>query len=339
MKTIMKTIKHVWWILLLVGVVTGVIVWRYVYTEYDGDSVWLYVPEGASEDAVHDSLRVVLGNDVGDRVYFLWSHVSDNPSKAHGAYKIESGSAVKDIARRLVRGSQTPISFTFNNVRTLDQLAVRVGDRFECSSEAFLKACDSILPEAGFKKAEYAAAFLPDTYEYYWTARPEQIVGRLLDHRNSFWSDERRAKASSMGLSPVKTATLASIVEEETNNKAERPVVARLYLNRLERGMLLQADPTVKWAVGDFSLRRITGKHLGVDSPYNTYKYKGLPPGPIRIPERATLEAVLDAPRHNYIYMCAKEDFSGAHNFASDFATHKRYAARYQSALNRRNIK
>ncbi|MDE5595777.1 MAG: endolytic transglycosylase MltG, partial [Muribaculaceae bacterium] len=165
------------------------------------------------------------------------------------------------------------------------------------------------------------------------------LVKRLSDIRDKFWNEERRAKAASMGINPVGIATVASIVEEETAKKDERPKVARLYLNRLKRGMLLQADPTVKFAIGDFGLRRIYNTHLTVDSPYNTYKYKGLPPGPIRIPERSTLEAVLDAPAHNYIYMCAKEDFSGYHNFATDIAEHNRNAARYHRALSQRNIR
>ena len=339
MNRIVKIIASVAVALVAVGGIVAFVGWRYINTAYSGEPVWLYIPAGATDAAIRDSLYSTVGSHVGDRAYSIWSHVVENRSKAHGAYRIDAGSTAKDIARRLVRGAETPVSLTFNNVRTLDQLAERVGNRLELSADAFLAACDSVLPAAGFKKPEYTAAFLPDTYEFYWTATPQSVVTRLLDYRNKFWTDERRSHAAAIGLSPVKVATLASIVEEETNNRAERPTVARLYLNRLNRGMLLQADPTVKWAVGDFSLRRITGKHLGVDSPYNTYKYKGLPPGPIRMSERATLEAVLSAPKHDYIYMCAKEDFSGTHNFASDFATHQRNASRYQSALNRRNIK
>ena len=339
MKNIPRIIVRIGMVLVLLGALAGFMAWKYVNAEYRGEAAWLYIPAGASDTAVHDSLQSVLGKSIGGRVYTIWSHVSDNHARAHGAYMIETGSVAKDIARRLVRGAQTPMSFTFNNMRTFGQLADRVGDKFEISASDFMHACDSVLPAAGFKKQEYVAAFLPDTYEFYWTASPEHIVERLLEYRNRFWTDERRSRAASLGLSPVKVATLASIVEEETNNGAERPIVARLYLNRLSKGILLQADPTVKWAVGDFALRRITGKHLGIDSPYNTYKYKGLPPGPIRIPERATLESVLDAPHHDYIYMCAKPDFSGTHNFAVDFAAHQRNAARYQAALNRRNIK
>jgi UPF0755 protein len=259
-------------------------------------------------------------------------------SPTHGAFRIEPGMASYKIAHRLAHNSESPITVTFNNLRTIDQLAVRISNKLELSPDAFKAACDSILSAAGFNHNEFASAFIPNSYDFYWTASPEHVVNTLLTYRNNFWTDNRREKAKSIGLSPIEVTTLASIVEEETAANSERPIVARLYLNRLKRGMRLQADPTVKWAVGDFSLRRITGKHLNVDSPYNTYKYAGLPPGPIRIPEQATIDAVLDAPAHNYIYMCAKADFSGTHNFASDFKTHMQNAAAYQKALNNRKI-
>ena len=171
------------------------------------------------------------------------------------------------------------------------------------------------------------------------TTSAESVVKKMLAHYCNYWSADRREKAKSMGLSPAEVSVVASIVEEETNKKDERPLVARLYLNRIKQGMKLQADPTVKFALGDFSLRRITLKHLYVESPYNTYINKGLPPGPIRIVNKATLDDVLNAPEHKYIYMCAKEDFSGYHNFAEDYATHRSNARRYQAELNRRNIK
>jgi UPF0755 protein len=220
----------------------------------------------------------------------------------------------------------------------MEQLAERVAGKMEWSATDFLLACDTVLPGFGFKKETFAAAFFPDTYEFYWSNEPDKVVKRLLEYRNNYWTEERRAKAKSMGLTPVEVSTIASIVEEETNKRDERPVVARLYLNRLNKGMMLQADPTVKYAVGDFSLRRITRQHLEINSPYNTYKNVGLPPGPIRIVEKTTLDAVLNAPKHNYLYMCAKEDFSGRHNFAADFATHQRNAAKYHAELNRRKI-
>lgn len=305
---------------------------------YQGEKVRIYIPSGTDRAALRDTLVKHLGS-FGDDVIWAYDLRKANIDRAHGSYVIDQGETVKDFSRRLMTGNQTPIRVTFNNIRTLGQLADRVSSKMEWGSDDFLAACDSVLPPKGFTRDQYPAAFLPDTYELFWTASAVDVVKRLSSVRDAFWNDERRARAAAMNLTPVQVATLASIVEEETAKSDERPKVARLYLNRLDRSMLLQADPTVKFALGDFALKRIYNYHLNVDSPYNTYRYAGLPPGPIRIPERATLEAVLDAPSHNYIYMCAKEDFSGYHNFASDLSTHNQNAARYHRALTQRNIR
>ena len=325
-------------ILLAAGASVGLYVYGKVCAHYQGERVRIYVPATADEAALKDSLETRLG-DFGKDVYWTWRMHRADVSRAHGSYVVEPGAKAIDLSRRLRSGRQTPVKVTFNNVRTLDQLAERVAAKMEWGEADFIAACDTVLPTKGFRKSHYPAAFLPDTYEFFWTTPAVDVVKRLSDIRDKFWTDQRRAKAASMGLKPVDVATLASIVEEETVKNDERPKVARLYLNRLDKGMLLQADPTVKFAIGDFGLRRIYNSHLTVDSPYNTYRYKGLPPGPIRIPERSTLEAVLDAPSHKYIYMCAKEDFSGYHNFATDIAEHNRNAARYHKALSQRNIR
>ncbi len=300
---------------------------------------WVYIPAGLDRKAVKDSLKSSLGSSMGTRVYMMWSLMGGTPSGSEGAYRISNGQTALSAARRLSTGRQTPVTVTFKGARTMDLMARRIASQLECSPEEFLAACDRVLPGKGFNKAGYPAAFLPDTYEFYWSASPETVVNRLLEYRDRFWTPERIAKARNLGLSKVEVATVASIIEEETAKRDERPMVARLYLNRVHKGMRLQADPTVKFAVGDFTLRRIRGEHLKYPSPYNTYLHAGLPPGPIRVPEAVSLDAVLDAPDHNYLYMCAKEDFSGYHNFAVDYATHQANARRYQAELNRRNIK
>ncbi len=315
------------------------VIWMLATKKYDRqESVRIYIPRGATTTAVVDTLVTRLGDGFGHRVARLWGLQGGSPKVAEGSYVVDPGARAIDISRRLLHGRQTPVRLTFNNIRTFDQLAARLASRMEFTDDEFAAACDSVLPAMGFGRPGYVAAFIPDTYEFYWNAPAVVVVSRLADFRNRFWTDERRSQASSLGLTPVEVATVASIVEEETAKADERPMVARLYLNRIARRMPLQADPTVKFAVGDFSLRRITGKHLRTPSPYNTYLNPGLPPGPIRVPERATLEAVLSAPAHGYIYMCAKEDFSGRHNFAADYATHLSNARRYQQALDRRNI-
>ncbi len=300
---------------------------------------WIYIPAEATKASVRDSLKSSLGSSMGTRVYVLWRLMGGAPSRSNGAYRVENGQTALGIRRRISTGRQTPVKVTFNSTRTMEAMARRIASQLQCTPGEFLEACDRVLPDKGFTPATYPAAFIPDSYEFYWSASPVNVVKRLLDYRDRFWNEGRLAKASALGLSKVQVATLASIIEEETAKRDERPKVARLYLNRLARGMKLQADPTVKFAVGDFSLRRITGSHLKHVSPYNTYLSAGLPPGPIRIATGAAMDDVLNAPRHDFLYMCAKEDFSGYHNFARDYATHQANARRYQQELNRRNIR
>lgn len=309
------------------------------YTTGSSDGDWVYVPHDATPAQVKDSLKTSLGSSMGTRVYIMWKLMGNSPAKTEGAYRIGFGQTALGIARRMATGRQTPVKVTFNGTRTMSMLADRIASQLQCTPEEFMDACNEVLPDRGFSKAAFPAAFIPDTYEFYWSADPANVVRRLLDYRDSFWTDERQAKAKALGLSKVEVATVASIIEEETAKKDERPMVARLYLNRLKKGMRLQADPTVKFAVGDFTLRRIRGEHLKKSSPYNTYLVSGLPPGPIRVPTAAAMDDVLNAPPHNYLYMCAKEDFSGYHNFAVDYASHQANARRYQQELNRRNIR
>ena len=195
------------------------------------------------------------------------------------------------------------------------------------------------ISKLGFTPETLPALFIPNTYEVYWNMSAEDFMQRMLKEHKAFWNEKRLKQAEAIGLTPIEVATLASIVEEETANQAEKPMVAGLYINRLKKGMLLQADPTVKFSLQEFGLKRILFKHLEVDSPYNTYKYAGLPPGPIRVPSYQGLESVLNYTKHNYIYMCAKEDFSGTHNFAVTSAQHAANARKYQQALNRRGIR
>lgn len=253
------------------------------YTGNDGKSEWIYIPKNISRSAVKDSMKSNLGTSMGTRVYIIWKLIGGNVENSQGAYKVSPGQSALGISRRIALGRQTPVEVRFNGTRTMQQLSQRIAAQLQCSPEEFLDACEEVLPDNGFTRQNFPAAFIPDSYEFYWSASPENVVKRLLDYRNRFWNTERRAKASQLGLSPSQVATIASIVEEETAKADEKPQVARLYLNRLKKGMKLQADPTVKFATGDFSLRRITGKHLSIESPYNTYRVTGLPPGPIRI--------------------------------------------------------
>ena len=319
--------------------VISLIVYLKANRRFSGEETYVYVPRHATAAQLGDSLQSALGVDYGSNVFDIWKRLPGDAVVHSGAYKVSQGDKVIEVAKKLHSGRQTPVKLVFNNVRTLDDLAKRIDRQMDLSADEFLSTTDSIPSQLGVSRPEYAAHFLPDTYEVYWDEDPEQLVNRLISYYGKFWTPERQAKARELGLTPAQVSTLASIVEEETTKRDERGMVARLYLNRLDRNMKLQADPTVKFATGDFSLRRILGSHLKIDSPYNTYRNTGLPPGPIRIPEAATLDAVLNAPSHDYLYMCAKSDFSGYHDFAVDYAAHKANARKYQAALNRRGIR
>lgn len=320
--------------------ISAVAVKSYLFARYDGkNAVRVEIPAFSDKAAVDSIIKSSLGGSFGRKVARLWNALSKDALRSHGSYLVQPGDEAVRVAKRIAEGRQTPVRFTFNNLRRFEDLAGRAGRMLEVDSLAFLETADSILSAEGFSPANYSAALLPDTYEFYWTSPADVIIEKMSSHRKKFWNDERRKKAAKLGLSPEEVHTLASIVEEESNKSDERPVIARLYLNRLGKNMFLQADPTVKFASGDFAARRVTHDMTLSESPYNTYKHRGLPPGPIRIVEAATLDAVLDAPENNYLYMCAKPDFSGYHNFTSDYRRHTINAVLYHRALNNRGIK
>ena len=258
-----------------------------------------------------------------------------------GKYEIKPQLNYLDLVRMLRNGNQTPIKLTFNNIRLKTDFAEKIGNQLMFGQEPLLnklnnpKDCQSF----GFDTQTILCMFIPNTYDVYWTISINQFLERMKKEYERFWTKERLKKAEEIPLSPVEVSVLASIVEEETAAQSEYPVIAGLYINRLKKAMLLQADPTVKYAVGDFELRRILLTHIEIESPYNTYKNSGLPPGPIRIPSIAGIDAVLNYSHHNYLYMVAKEDFSGRHNFAVTLAEHNRNAEKYREALNRNNIR
>ena len=303
--------------------------------------VVLYIDADDTADSVYAKLRRDL-NATSLTGFRLLSALYHYPEQVHcGAYRMDAATSALDAFRQLRYGHQTPIRLVVPSVRTLDRLAGFMGRKLMADSAAFARViADSVFTDSlGFDRYTLPALFLPDTYEVYWTTSPHDLLLRMKREYNRYWNETRRAQAAAIGLTPVEVATLASIVEEETAQKAEKPLVAGLYINRLHRGMPLQADPTVKFALQDFGLRRILYAHLETDSPYNTYRQAGLPPGPIRIATPNGLESVLGYTRHTYLYMCAKEDFSGFHNFATTLTEHQRNARRYQQELNRRKIK
>ncbi|MBO4488663.1 MAG: endolytic transglycosylase MltG [Bacteroidales bacterium] len=258
-----------------------------------------------------------------------------------GKYTIEPNTSNIKLVRQLRRGQHFPVNFTFNNLRTVDQLIAKTDGKFFFEKEelAALLQDTAFIQQYGFTPYTLPSAFIPNSYQIYYDITAKEFFEKMYGEYQKFWTEQRRALAEEIGLTPAEVSTLASIVEEENRRPAEKSIIAGLYMNRLHMDMLLQSDPTVKFALGDFTRQRILNADLQVDSPYNTYKYRGLPPGPIRIPEASTLDSVLHYRHHDYLYMCAKEDFSGYHNFTASPAVHAQNAARYRAALNKRNIK
>jgi len=257
-----------------------------------------------------------------------------------GLYTIEAKMTNLELVRLLRSGKQTPIRVTFNNVRTKEDLAEKITANMELSEDQFLSLVqDSVyIRKFDFDEETIMSMFIPNTYELWWNTSAEALFDRMHREYKSFWTDERMQKATLLGLSPKEVSTLASIVQAESQKADERSRIAGVYLNRLKLGIPLQADPTLVFALGDFEIKRVLNVHKETDSPYNTYMYAGLPPGPINLPDINSLDAVLNAEDHDYLYFCAKEDFSGYHSFASTLAQHNANARRYQAALNAAKI-
>ncbi len=301
---------------------------------------YVYIDRDDNLDSIYNKVRQT--GQAGNLTGFRWmARYRDYARCIHtGRYAIHPGENVYHVFSRLYRGYQEPMNLTIGSVRTLDRLARNVGEQLMIdSAEIAAPLSDSaFIHRLGYTPETLPALFIPNTYQVYWNMSVEEFFQRMQKEHAAFWNEKRRAQAQAMHMTPEEVATLASIVEEETNNNAEKPTVAGLYINRLHANMPLQADPTIKFALQNAGIRRITNADLNIDSPYNTYLHTGLPPGPIRIPSIVGLDAVLNYTRHNYLYMCAKEDFSGTHNFASNYRDHLRNARKYWNALNRRKI-
>lgn len=252
-----------------------------------------------------------------------------------GRYLLKRNMSNLRAIQLLKSGAQEPVRITFNNVRLITELAEKITRNLGMTPEEFEEALTQFAMNNayGFTRDNILVMFIPNTYEVYYNITPEALVKRMYTEYENFWNEERNAKAKKIGLTRIEVSILASIVQAESIREDEAPTIAGLYINRLKQSIPLQADPTLKFAVGDFTLKRILNVHKEIDSPYNTYKYAGLPPGPINMPEIKSLESVLDYLPSDFIYMCAKEDFSGRHNFTSNYREHMNNAIRYQRAL------
>lgn len=332
------------WILLSVAVIicAGMLTIAPYMVDGSKDTVTIRIPKNATIDNVNDTLNKYFHESYAGKVMRLMTVYGFEPEKRHGLYEIPKGATPFATMRKLSRGAQTPVRLTINGFRTLPYLAERMSLKMEFSPEELLQvATDSAyLAKYGLTPQQGLALFLEDTYDVYWTNTPEEVLDKIGSNFTNYWTEGKREVAEGdFDLTPGEMATLASIVDEETNQILEKGRIGRLYLNRLNKGMKLQADPTVKYALNDFSIRRVTNEHLKADNPYNTYMYEGLPPGPIRTTSRKTLDEIIMAKPTGELYMCARPDFSGFHNFATTYEEHLQNARLYQKALDERGIK
>lgn len=256
-----------------------------------------------------------------------------------GAYKVKMNMSNYEMITMLRSGNQTPIKLTFTYARKIEDLAEKITAKLKMSKDDLLNYLNENINNYGeFKITDIISIFLPDTYEVYWNISPEKLTNKMYSEYKKFWNEERLSKLDKINLNQKEAIVLASIVASESRMLDEADRIAGLYINRLNRNMRLQADPTLIFAANDFTIRRVLNKHKKIKSPYNTYIHRGLPPGPIRLASKKYIDAVLNYEKHNYIYMCAKEDFSGYHAFATNLSDHNRNAKKFQIALNMRKI-
>ena len=342
--TLIKRILYVILIVFIIAGIKGIDIYRKafrpnVFTK-NKKEYYLYIPTGSSYE---DVLGLLYDNNlVKNKTTFEWAAGRMNYRKnIHpGRYKLKNKMTNHKLIVMLRSGLQEPVILTFKKTRTLEKLARVISYRIEAEYTEILNLLNNkeYIYQLGFNEHTIKGLFIPNTYEFYWNTSAAQFIKRMLNEHHMFWDKKRTNKAKQMNFTINEVVTLASIVGEESGKEEEKPRIAGVYINRLKKGIKLQADPTVKYAIGDFTIRRVLSKHLQTNSPYNTYRYYGLPPGPITIPSISSIDAVLNYEKHNYLYFCAKEDFSGYHYFSKSLNQHNKYARLYQRALNKRRI-
>jgi len=332
---------------LLVIIIGGCWVYKKYLTIYQPnvllqgiDSTYLYVNTGST---FTDLKKLLFDKEyLIDTASFMWVAEKKNlKNNIHpGRYKIEDRMSNNKLVNLLRSGSQNPVNVLIKSTRSKNIFASRISSQIEADSVVVLNLLNkqSIMEEFGITNETWMSLFIPNTYEFYWNTSAEQFIQRMAKEHNRFWTKERIEKVNKIGLNKLEVSILASIVQQETVKNDEKPSIAGVYMNRLNRGMRLEADPTLIFALGDFEITRVLDIHKDIESPYNTYKNKGLPPGPICIPTIKSLDAVLNYKKHKYLFFCAKEDFSGYHNFARTYAQHRINASKFQRELNRRRI-
>lgn len=337
-------IRYILLVVLIVGLGAGYYIYNAMFTSNtwtpDGDPVSIYIKPGDDFETIRQ--RMYSKGLIINRNTFEWLAQRKNyPGNIKaGHYQIKEGISNNELINILRAGMQTPVNVVFNNLRTLPDLSKNVSNQLLLDSSDIMKKLKdtSYVSQLGFDTTTIKSMFIPNTYEFYWTVTPDKFLQRMKEEYEKFWNEDRREKAEAIDFTPFEVTILASIIEKETNKTDEMATIAGVYKNRLERNWRLQADPTLKYALNDFKIRRVLDAHKNIDSPYNTYKYRGLPPGPICLPSIAAIDAVLNYEDHKYNYFVAKPDFSGYHSFSQTYAEHIRKAKEYQRALNQKRI-
>lgn len=339
-----KTKKLIWSIIIVVfvsGAILGINLYSKLFKNNISDdaSEYLYIPTGSN---IEDVERLIKENNVlVNAETFKWvAHRLKYTNIKPGKYKISKGMSNVDLVRKLRAGNQEIVKLSFQNFRLMSDFVSYVDKQLECDSLELINKLDSIdlIRKYGFNEENIFCMFIPNTYEFYWNTSATKFIEKMSEQYERFWTEDRINKAKKIGLTKIEVSVLASIVDQEALVNSEMKRIAGVYMNRINNGMKLEADPTVIYAIGDFNIKRVLNRMLSFDSPYNTYKYTGLPPGPICMPSIAAIDAVLSYEKHNYIYFCAREDFSGYHNFASNLKDHQQNARKFQVALSKRGI-
>lgn len=335
----MKKLKILFIVLILFGSISSIGFFYLLKSSVIAKSTEIFIKDGETPVAIWKHLQEQKAIK-DDCLLKLVSKIKGFQKTKIGYYKLGKGMSANEVVNILRAGLQSPIKVTFNNIRTLDAFSGRISQQLALDSLELLdKLRDSQLAkDYGFEPFNFISMFIPNTYEMYYTISLKKFLDRMHKEYKQFWNTERKQKLKQLGYTAHEVCTLASIVDEETNKNDEKRRIAGVYINRLKIGIPLQADPTLKFAVGDFSIKRILNKHKEIDSPYNTYKYKGLPRGPIRQPSIVAIDAVLNYERHRFLYFCAKADFSGYHVFSRTLNQHNVNARKYHYALNHRGI-
>lgn len=338
--------KKIGFAAILVGAIIAVLLWKIktasTHSSFQGESKWITLPNDLDIEELKKHLEADSILSSGDIFWTKTIAQLKSFSKAKkGKYKISKNTSINTLINTFRSGNQTPILVKVDGVRTINQLAASLGKQLEADSASFMNAFSNLelLKKYEINISNVSGLILPNVYDFYWTVSPEEFVKRMERIHAEFWTVERMAKLNNLNMSKFEVITLASIVKGETVKTSEAPMIARLYLNRLKKGMKLEADPTVSFAKQLQGVERIYHKDLSFDSPYNTYKYSGLPPGPIFFTEPVYVDAVLDAPAHNFIFMCAQPGATGLHNFSETYGQHLIYARAYHDWLNKNNIK